>query len=211
MRFLLEFNDFEVVLSRTKDEACGGAVNVTDDVNNQIKFGNSCGADACVAIHYNSSTNKSAHGVEALYSEYNGLAAKNIRLATLLSSNVAAFTGLTERNLVNSEKAVGVVRAIQKPVALIECAFVSNDAESIFCYDWSHQFLIARGIVKACCEYFGKEYIDMDKTTVKVNGKTIGVGYLINNSNYTPVRALAEALGATVSWDAKNKTVNITK
>lgn len=56
---------------------------------------------------------------------------------------------------------------------------------------------------------------DLTETTVKVNGTSIGTGYLINNSNYIPVRALvdamAKALGdsATISWDGNSKTVNI--
>ena len=32
-----------------------------------------------------------------------------------------------------------------------------------------------------------------------------------NNKTYTPARAVAEALGATVEWDTKTRTVNISK
>ncbi|MNO46968.1 N-acetylmuramoyl-L-alanine amidase CwlA precursor [compost metagenome] len=49
------------------------------------------------------------------------------------------------------------------------------------------------------------------KVTVKVNGKKVADGFLNNDTTYTPSRAVAEALGATVVYDAVTKTVNITK
>ncbi|MOA54483.1 hypothetical protein D3C78_1781030 [compost metagenome] len=48
-----------------------------------------------------------------------------------------------------------------------------------------------------------------EKVTVVVNGKKVADGYLDAGSTYTPSRAVAEALGAKVTWDAKTKTVNI--
>lgn len=49
------------------------------------------------------------------------------------------------------------------------------------------------------------------KVSVNVNGKKVGDGYLDAGTTYTPARLVAEALGAVVTWDAKTKTVNITK
>lgn len=51
-----------------------------------------------------------------------------------------------------------------------------------------------------------------EEVTVKVNGKDVGeVGWLAAGVTRVPVRKVAEALGAKVSYDAKSKTVNITK
>ncbi|MDQ0168790.1 peptidoglycan DD-metalloendopeptidase family protein [Paenibacillus tundrae] len=49
------------------------------------------------------------------------------------------------------------------------------------------------------------------KATVNVGGKKVGEGYVEGGVTYVPVRVIAEALGAKVSWDAKTKTVTITK
>lgn len=49
------------------------------------------------------------------------------------------------------------------------------------------------------------------KVAVNVNGKRVADGILENGTTYTPARAVAEALGATVIYDAVSKTVNITK
>ncbi|WP_434756741.1 N-acetylmuramoyl-L-alanine amidase [Paenibacillus amylolyticus] len=47
--------------------------------------------------------------------------------------------------------------------------------------------------------------------SVVVNGKKVTDGVLDGGTTYTPARAVAEALGAKVTWDAKTKTVTITK
>lgn len=49
------------------------------------------------------------------------------------------------------------------------------------------------------------------KVTVNVNGKKVADGVLDNGTTFTPARAVAEALGAIVTYDAASKTVNITK
>lgn len=46
----------------------------------------------------------------------------------------------------------------------------------------------------------------MVDTIIKANDKVIN-GVMIDNVNYVSVRALAEALGKTVTWDEPNKTV----
>jgi len=213
---LLAFNGIEPTLSRDTDVACGGANNVNGDINNQIAFGNNSGADIAVAIHFNSVPDKSAHGCEALYSNSNGLGNDNFKLATLLTNNVASYTGLTNRGVKDVGTSIGVCRAIKIPVALVECAFVSNDSESIWCSDYTYQWILARAITKAICDYFGREYKDMVKTTVQLNGIKIGNGYLIDDRNQIPVGLLIAKLAEIgvnlgVTWDDTNKIVNIIK
>ena len=48
-----------------------------------------------------------------------------------------------------------------------------------------------------------------------VNGKTLDTQIVsvvktgeVNMTNYVPARALSEALGATVTWDGANRTIN---
>lgn len=60
----------------------------------------------------------------------------------------------------------------------------------------------------------GKADADVKKdvtVSVVVNGKKVSDGVLDGGTTYTPARAVAEALGAKVTWDAKTKTVTITK
>lgn len=96
---------------------------------------------------------------------------------------------------------------------MTECSFVSNDAESIWCSNDSHQMILAQAHAKAICKFLGKDYKEggFIKTAIKLNGSLISSGLLINDVSYAPVRALAEALGCVVTWDQATRTVNIQK
>lgn len=50
---------------------------------------------------------------------------------------------------------------------------------------------------------------DIDDIKIDVNGQPIAGGLLIAGLTMVPARAVAEALGATVKWDAKTRTVKI--
>ncbi|MGZ0043386.1 glycoside hydrolase family protein [Paenibacillus ottowii] len=51
----------------------------------------------------------------------------------------------------------------------------------------------------------------MEKANVVANGKVIKDGLLINGTTYVPLRAVGEALGATVAWDGKTNTATVSK
>ena len=55
------------------------------------------------------------------------------------------------------------------------------------------------------------EVTDMqyDKANVKVNGKKIKDGVIIDGSVYVPLRGVSEALGADITWDNKAKLATI--
>lgn len=50
---------------------------------------------------------------------------------------------------------------------------------------------------------------DNNKATITLNGRKIADGYMDNNTTYAPVRAVAEALGAQVTYDADSRTVKL--
>ncbi|WP_314587937.1 N-acetylmuramoyl-L-alanine amidase [Paenibacillus terrigena] len=57
-----------------------------------------------------------------------------------------------------------------------------------------------------------KEDVRMpEEVAVQVDGKKVGVGEIKDGVTKVPVRLVAEAFGANVLWDAKTRTVNITK
>jgi GH24 family phage-related lysozyme (muramidase) len=51
----------------------------------------------------------------------------------------------------------------------------------------------------------------VEKANVVVNGKAIADGRLIDGTTYVPLRAVGEALGASVKWDGKTNTTTVTK
>ena len=56
-----------------------------------------------------------------------------------------------------------------------------------------------------------KAQVDLPEVPVRVNGNIIGYGVILNDITYMPVRAISEALGAKVDWDANTRTVLILK
>lgn len=54
---------------------------------------------------------------------------------------------------------------------------------------------------------------EMDKISVKVNGKKVADGLLDakNGVTYVPVRVVAENLGAKVTWNKADNCVEVTK
>ena len=159
---LLKFNDIEVVYSRTSDIACGGAKTSSQDVSNQISFVNNSGANIAIAIHFNGSTNASAHGVEVLYSDLLYPNPNEAKLAKLLLDELVLTTGLTNRGLKTPDY-ISIVKKSKIPCVLSECSFVTNDAESIWCSDENHQWELAKAHAKAICKYFGLTYKEFKK------------------------------------------------
>lgn len=51
----------------------------------------------------------------------------------------------------------------------------------------------------------------MEKANVVANGKVIKDGLLINGTTYVPLRAVGEALDATVDWNDKTNTATVNK
>lgn len=58
----------------------------------------------------------------------------------------------------------------------------------------------------------GDDKVNKDVTvTINLNGNKLTDGVLDTGITYVPIRALAEALGAKVTYDAASKTVNVVK
>ena len=226
LKKLLEFNGIGGNMSRVTDVAVWGAKNQKDDVNWQIAFANQSSADIAAAIHFNSSTNKSARGVEVLYSQYPSYDKNEILLANLVLAELVSATGLVNRGVKQVDSGIGVIKKVYKPTILIECAFVSNDSESIWCSDEAHQLILARAIAKGICKYFGVEYkeegsseemkivVEAPDINVIMNGKPVDKTVLLTvdgrDTTYIPAVALRD-VGINVKWDEASKTVVITK
>jgi len=225
LKTLLELNGIGGNLSRAADVAVWGATNQTDDVNWQIAFANQSNAGIAVALHFNSSADKSAHGVEVLYSQYPTYSDSEVRLAYLVLGELVLATGLTNRGVKQIDSGIGVIKKVYKPTILVEMAFVSNDNEVVWCSDEAHQWILAKAIARGICKYFGVDYqeggtvdmkVGMDLKEVKVvlNGKEVGNSTILTvdgkDTTYIPAVALRD-VGIAVAWDGANNQVIIDK
>lgn len=138
---------YDVIMSRNSD------------VSNQnaSKTANSWGAQLVISIHCNSYTDQSASGTEVLIYKRGGQAEK---FASILLPY--AVKALASKNRGVKEQNVEILRNTNAPAVLLETGFVSNKAEEFKLIDSVYQQKIAEAIAKAVCEYYGKEYVDMD-------------------------------------------------
>ncbi|WP_019910548.1 N-acetylmuramoyl-L-alanine amidase [Paenibacillus sp. HW567] len=125
---------------------------------------------------------------------------------TLTEAQFAATVWL--HNYISAE----IQRLYGKPITLDEKHVIGHfqvdPVRKPYCpglkFPWSRLYAIFKS----------KEVDEVKKdviVSVKVNGKRVADGVLDGGVTYTPARAVAEALGATVLYDAKTNTVNITK
>jgi len=206
---MLIYNGFKVFLARE-----GYTYNNTDTngmVNEQINFGNSVPSDIVIAIHFNSSVYKTAHGIETLYSTLNSFSNESKYLAELIQEELINATGLTDRGVKVVNSGVGVIKKIKRPTVLTENGFISNNEEYVWATNPDKIKILAEAHTKAICRYFGIEYkkkVEYPVVKIKVNNTEIE-GLIINDISYAPVRLLLENLDKTVKWCAEESMVLI--
>ena len=111
----------------------------------RCKISNKYDADIFVSIHLNSVANKDASGIETWrYTTVGGLT-KN--LAENVQTELISATGWKDRGVKKSSTLYVLKKTIASAV-LVECGFISNDAEcqKLFSDKWQNK--IANGIVK---------------------------------------------------------------
>ena len=111
----------------------------------RCRISNSFDADVFVAIHLNSATNKSASGIETLRYPKVGTRTKN--LAKNVQTELIAALGWKDRG-VKERSDLYVLKHTVASAVLVECGFMSNDAECKKLFDAKWQEKIAAAIVK---------------------------------------------------------------
>lgn len=99
-----------------------------------------------VSIHYNYSYNKSAAGVETFY-----CSSRSKPLASYIQSGMIRKCKPTNRGVKFARYAV--LRKSINPAALVECGFVSNNAEKKRCMKGWYRQRMAEGIVEGIVNY----------------------------------------------------------
>jgi len=201
----------EVRLTRDDDRARGLTLNA--DLTDRADAANDWGADIFVSIHCNSAADRTAHGCEVWTSP--GQTGADALAEAIIKVMEAEFPDTTMRKDYtdgDSDKEAGfaVLTRTWMPAALVELAFISNPAEEAMLESPAYQERAARAIAEGIAGYLGVQLplADPDAVRIVVAGQVL-TGKLIDGRTYTPVRALAEALGRTVEWNEVARTVTI--
>lgn len=185
-------------------------------LNARTKAANAWPADVLVSIHANASTGSwgVANGIETFV--YSLKSADSVKLAKAIQAQLIAKTGRKDRGVKAGN--LHMVRESKMPAILVECGFMDNREEAALLKTDAYRRKCAEAIVAGIASVYGlkrKEGADgnemaIDKANVKVNGKNIKNGVIIDGSVYVPLRGVGEALDAAVTWDNKAKLATIT-
>lgn len=129
---------YDAVMTRDDDTSVS--------LRKRCDISNAAGADAFISVHLNASHSPEAHGSETWqWHKSESPLARNIQLG------LVASTGARDRG-VKSTTAYYVLRHTHAVAAVVECGFISNDAERERLFDDCYQEKIAAGITKGVTE-----------------------------------------------------------
>ncbi|MCV4233295.1 N-acetylmuramoyl-L-alanine amidase [Virgibacillus sp. LDC1] len=204
-RIEAEYKGVQVLLSRSTD--------VFLELSERANAANKSSADLLVSIHCNAGGG--AGGFESF--RYTSASTATRSLQNVLHTEIMAALkpfGVIDRG--QKAKNLHMCRESRMPAVLTENLFidVASDAAKLK----RHEVIEALidGHVKGIAKYLGLKKkegaVAVDnKVNVIVNGKQIKDGKLENGVTYVPLRAIGEALGASIGWDKETKTATLTK
>ncbi|MEK4879505.1 MULTISPECIES: N-acetylmuramoyl-L-alanine amidase [Paenibacillus] len=202
------YDGVQVLLSRSSD--------VFLELKERTDIANKAGVDVTVSVHCNAGGGSG--GFETF--RYTKASAASVTLQNVLHTAIMDTLNKVAVGVINrGQKSdnLHMVRESKMPAVLTENLFldVATDAAKLK-KDAVIQAIID-GHVTGIAKYLdlkkkeGNQVNKDNKVVVLVNGKKVANGVLENGTTYTPARAVAEALGASVVYDAKTNTVNIIK
>ena len=172
-------------------------------------------ADVLVSIHANAAAGTwgVAQGIETF--AYSAQSTAAVKLAKAVQAQLLEKTGRKDRGVKFGN--LHMVRETKMPAILVECGFMDNREEAALLKTDAYRRKCAEAIVEGIASVYGlkrktnAEVTDMqyDKANVKVNGKNVKDGVIIDGSVYVPLRGVSEALGADITWDNKAKLATI--
>ncbi len=121
-----------VIMTRTTDQAAGGATNVNQDLENEVTISNNAGAELFFSIHTNSGGGKGAE----IYVYPNGGAND---LAKQVVDEVGAHDGLHGEPVKESSE-LYVLRYTKAPAMLLEVGFIDNTEDADFIRTHLHDY-----------------------------------------------------------------------
>ena len=185
------------------------------NVNTIIAAHNKTIRNADYSVHLNASGGRvqTDMGVEVLY--YSDSARGH---AQALSDAISAVTGLKNRGA-KKRTDLGFLKGTNKPAFLIEAYFVNSVADVAKMKSDAQVTAFADAVAKTICAHQGVVYKggvnvsaaeSNNKAEIIIDGKRIDDGLIIDGRTYAPIRATAEAFGASLVWDNVAKKATIT-
>lgn len=150
LQSLLGSTNYEIIMTRTRDEY----VKLVD----RASMANDEDAEIFLSIHFNSSENQEAKGIEVLYAAAGGIDIKTVEQSTLareLLNAVIKETGAENRGIKNRPDLV-VLNKTKNVAALAELGFMSNPDDYKDITEDAYLDKLATGLYKGLNNYINK-------------------------------------------------------
>ena len=138
---------YKVILTRSTDAFI--------PLSKRVDTANKSNSTLFVSLHYNSSPNKKAHGIEIFFCPTkNGKqrASSSKKLASKILDNVITRTKARSRGV--KQASFYVIRETKMPAVLLEGGFISNDQERSKLKNRQYLEKIAKGVADGVDRYF---------------------------------------------------------
>lgn len=157
LRDLLEEKGIHVIMTREEDM---GLYEETDsnrkraDLNKRIEIINSSDAEFAISIHQNSFTEEYVKGAQVFYHQQSG---EGKKLALILQEELKK--GLQDGNHRNakSNESYFMLKKTDCPLVIIECGYLSNNAEASLLVKEAYQDKLAQVICQGVLAYIDKK------------------------------------------------------
>lgn len=211
-----ELSCYDADVRMTRDKDC------FVELSERAAFANRLGAALFVSLHCNAG---GGQGFESYV--YIQPSTASVSYQNTIHGEVMAYLrgyGITDRGKKRANLAV--CRETRMPAILLECLFIDHPRENGLLRDEAFLRGLARAIATGIAKTLGlrrkaaptssatpkvtqvaaQKPAEVQKCTIVFGDRKLE-GIIYEDRSYAPVRALAEALGLQVAWDAKNKTV----
>lgn len=157
MEKLNENSEINARITRTRDEY----IKLLD----RASVSNDNNADLFLSIHFNSSDNSSAKGIEVLYASEKNIAIKDTvqkHFANCLQKALIRETGAVDRGIKNTP-AIIVLNKTKNVSALVELGFLSNESDLENIKDPEYIDKLAKGIYNGIEDYMNSYVIKWER------------------------------------------------
>ncbi len=119
--------------------------------------------DLFISIHANAAENKSAQGIETLYSDQGQRGNLSKAFAQSLNQSMVQAVGAVDRKAKADVRGLHVLKHTTMPAALVELGFLTNQEEVSKLTQNSYQDLLAEAIVQGVIQYQSTQKISISR------------------------------------------------
>lgn len=157
LKTLFENKGFRVVLTRTDDKvlADSDSKNVkVEDLHNRVALITETMPVMTICIHQNSFPDSSVSGPQVFFFDQSP---EGEQIAAIIQNSLNTILDPPKPRVSKSNNDYYILKKTPTPTVIVECGFLSNEAEAALLTDESYQEKLARAIYLGACEYLSGE------------------------------------------------------